>query len=177
MQFFCLLSHSPSHYPWAPSFSNSVHLLLGMSPSRSHIHSHAITTDPQVFTAIIAAAVHDVDHRGRTNAFLVRTRHPWATLYNDNSVLENHHVSTAFHIMEDPDCDVLSAFSREQYLVVRKLMIDMVLSTDMARHTKVEHLPLFTRSHFQFFSSSTTTFFLLSFSVGSIRGGWSDDFL
>lgn len=32
---------------------------------------------------LIAAVVHDVDHPGKTNAFLVNERNPLAILYND----------------------------------------------------------------------------------------------
>ena len=48
----------------------------------------------QIFTILVAAAGHDVDHPGRTNGFLVKTSAPLALLYNDASVLENHHAAT-----------------------------------------------------------------------------------
>ena len=35
---------------------------------------------------LIAAAVHDLDHMGRTSSFLVNAEHPLALLYNDMSV-------------------------------------------------------------------------------------------
>ena len=38
---------------------------------------------------LIAAAVHDLDHMGRTSAFLVNVEHPLALLYNDKSVHRN----------------------------------------------------------------------------------------
>ena len=33
--------------------------------------------------ALLAAAVHDIDHPGRTNTFLVNSSSPLAILYND----------------------------------------------------------------------------------------------
>ena len=33
--------------------------------------------------ALLAAIIHDVDHPGRTNAFLVNSNNPLALLYND----------------------------------------------------------------------------------------------
>ena len=54
----------------------------------------------EVFAALIAAAVHDVDHPGKNNQFLIETGHELAILYNDNSVLENHHLAMAFRIMQ-----------------------------------------------------------------------------
>ena len=35
---------------------------------------------------LIAAAIHDLDHMGRTSSFLVSAEHPLALLYNDMSV-------------------------------------------------------------------------------------------
>lgn len=138
VNFLCRIEDAYQRYPDVHYHNNqhgadvmhSTHYLLN-NPALLGAFSHL-----EVFTAIIAACVHDVDHQGRTNAFLIKTRHPWAILYNDMSVLENHHVATAFEIMQDPACDILCHFSLEEYVVVRKLMIDMVLSTDMAKHTK-----------------------------------------
>lgn len=128
INFLCRVEDSYRRFPEV-QYHNNLH-------GADVMHStHVLLSDPalegafsdlEVFTAIIAAAIHDVDHRGRTNAFLIKTRSPWATLYNDISVLENHHVSTAFRIMEDENCNILSGFNHEEFLVVRKLMIDMV---------------------------------------------------
>ena len=35
---------------------------------------------------LIAAAIHDLAHMGRTSSFLVNVEHPLALLYNDKSV-------------------------------------------------------------------------------------------
>ena len=53
-----------------------------------------------MFAALVAAAVHDVDHPGMSNQFLIETSHDLALLYNDNSVLENHHLAMAFKTMQ-----------------------------------------------------------------------------
>ena len=55
-------------------------------------------------------------------------------MYNDESVLENHHLAVAFKIMQSPDCDILSSLSSKQRISLRKMMIDMVLATDMSKH-------------------------------------------
>ena len=48
---------------------------------------------------LLAAAIHDFDHPGFTNSFLIATGDPLAILYNDRSVLENHHVASAWKLM------------------------------------------------------------------------------
>ena len=54
----------------------------------------------EIFAALFAAMIHDVGHPGRTNQFLINTGHEYALLYNDNSVLENHHLAVAFKTMQ-----------------------------------------------------------------------------
>lgn len=48
--------------------------------------------------ALIAAAAHDIDHPGRSSAFLCNSRSPLAVLYNDLTVLESHHAATMFKL-------------------------------------------------------------------------------
>ena len=45
------------------------------------------------FAALFAAAVHDLGHPGVSSAYLVQSRSPLALMYNDRSVLENHHLA------------------------------------------------------------------------------------
>lgn len=49
-------------------------------------------------------------------------------------MLENHHISAAFKVLKDDDCNVLQHLSREEYREFRTLVIDMVLATDMSFH-------------------------------------------
>ena len=55
-------------------------------------------------------------------------------MYNDESVLENHHLAVAFKLLQIPECDILSNLSQKQRMSVRKMVIDMVLATDMSKH-------------------------------------------
>ena len=55
-------------------------------------------------------------------------------MYNDESVLENHHLAVAFKLIQDQECDILANLSQKQRMSVRKMVIDMVLATDMSKH-------------------------------------------
>ncbi|XP_030383379.1 calcium/calmodulin-dependent 3',5'-cyclic nucleotide phosphodiesterase 1 isoform X2 [Scaptodrosophila lebanonensis] len=91
-------------------------------------------TDLEIFASLLAALIHDYEHTGTTNNFHVNSRSDMAMLYNDRSVLENHHVSATFKMLKDDDCNILAHLSREEYRELRTLMIDMVLATDMSCH-------------------------------------------
>lgn len=91
-------------------------------------------TDLEIFATLLAALIHDYEHTGTTNNFHVMSGSDTALLYNDRAVLENHHISAAFRLLKDDDCNVLSNLSREEFRELRTLIIDMVLSTDMSFH-------------------------------------------
>lgn len=91
-------------------------------------------TPLETLSAIFASAVHDVDHPGLTNQYLINTSSELALMYNDESVLENHHLAVAFKLLQNPDCDIFVNLSRKQKQTLRKMVIDMVLATDMSKH-------------------------------------------
>lgn len=67
------------------------------------------------FCIIMASAVHDLGHLGVNNDFLINSRHPRATTYNDKSVNENYHISRAFEIARTyPDCDIFELFTHDE---------------------------------------------------------------
>ena len=58
------------------------------------------------YALLVAALSHDLGHFGRTNQFLVETKHELALRYNDKSPLENMHCAALFQLCRDPDKDV-----------------------------------------------------------------------
>jgi len=56
-------------------------------------------TDLEVAVTTISCLVHDTDHPGYNNPYMVATRDRLALRYNDRSVLENHHIAIAFDTM------------------------------------------------------------------------------
>lgn len=55
----------------------------------------------ELMTYMLAAACHDVEHPGFNNQYLTETRHTIANVYNDLSVLENHHIATTFRVLNE----------------------------------------------------------------------------
>eukprot|EP00033_Pygsuia_biforma_P002474 GCRY01002744.1.p1 GENE.GCRY01002744.1~~GCRY01002744.1.p1 ORF type:complete len:1109 (+),score=227.57 GCRY01002744.1:218-3544(+) len=98
--------------------------------------AHAPKID--LFALLIAAAVHDVDHPGFNNGFLVKISHPLAILYNDTSVLENHHAAMAFQLFQlSPFFPCALSSQLEAFRHFRNRIISIVLATDMQQHFSI----------------------------------------
>ena len=105
------------------SYRHAVDVTLGTSCLlRWTQEAHpGLLSDLQVVAVLLAAMVHDTDHPGVMNNFLVATRHPLAVLYNHQSVLENHHIASAMALTARPELDWLSPLpAAEQVRSVRR---------------------------------------------------------
>ncbi|PWA27186.1 hypothetical protein CCH79_00013913 [Gambusia affinis] len=142
----------------AADVAQSTHVLLS-TPALD-----AVFTDLEILAALFAAAIHDVDHPGVSNQFLINTSErttacasisasyfvplvftsptssssesdsELALMYNDESVLENHHLAVGFKLLHQENCDIFQNLTKRQRQSLRKLVIDMVLATDMSKH-------------------------------------------
>ncbi|XP_056598806.1 cAMP-specific 3',5'-cyclic phosphodiesterase 4B isoform X2 [Triplophysa dalaica] len=112
----------------AADVAQSTHILLS-TPALDEVF-----TDLEILAAIFAAAIHDVDHPGVSNQFLINTNSELALMYNDESVLENHHLAVGFKLLQGENCDIFQNLTKKQRQSLRKMVIDMVLATDMSKH-------------------------------------------
>ncbi|XP_031658362.1 cAMP-specific 3',5'-cyclic phosphodiesterase 4D-like isoform X3 [Oncorhynchus kisutch] len=112
----------------AADVTQSTHVLLS-TPALE-----AVFTDLEILAAIFASAIHDVDHPGVSNQFLISTNSELALMYNDSSVLENHHLAVGFKLLQEENCDIFQNLTKKQRQSLRKMVIDMVLATDMSKH-------------------------------------------
>ncbi|XP_068688688.1 dual specificity calcium/calmodulin-dependent 3',5'-cyclic nucleotide phosphodiesterase 1A-like isoform X2 [Montipora foliosa] len=112
----------------ATDVAHSVHYFL------SRVGLMHCMSELEIFAILLSAIIHDVEHTGTTNNFHVNSRSHLALLYNDRSVLENHHLCCAFTLLKSRDKDIFASLTPEQYSDIRTLVIDMVLATDMSSH-------------------------------------------
>ena len=63
-----------------------------------------------------------------------------ALMYNDESVLENHHLAVAFKLLQNQDCDIFANLSKKQRQTFRKMVIDMVI---YFRNSFIQHNVVF----------------------------------
>lgn len=83
---------------------------------------------------LFAGLMHDIDHTGRNNIFETASMSELALNYNDYSVLENHHCSTAFKILKQEKFNICSNLSADSFKKFRKVAIEAILATDMRKH-------------------------------------------
>lgn len=95
---------------------------------------HCILDDVLSLAAILAAACHDVDHCGLSNNHLIQTSHHLAMTYNDISPMENHHAAQCFRVLMQDENNFVQNIPHKNLLRFRKIIIDMVLATDMNLH-------------------------------------------
>ncbi|KAM8867382.1 dual specificity calcium/calmodulin-dependent 3',5'-cyclic nucleotide phosphodiesterase 1B-like [Synchiropus picturatus] len=120
------------------------------NPYHNHIHAADVTqtlhclllrsglvhwlTELEVLASLFAAAIHDFEHTGTTNNFHIHTKSELALIYNDRAVQESHHLSAAFHLLQDDRMNIFTNLTREEWMELRSLVIEMVLATDMSSH-------------------------------------------
>lgn len=118
--------HNHTH---AADVLQSMHkILIG-----GHIYPTLID-DVDLVACYVAAIIHDVDHSGFTNEFLVETTHSYAMMHNDRSPHENHHLFLAWTLLNEDEYNFLQSVDAAVKFRVRQTVIDLVLATDMKTH-------------------------------------------
>ncbi|CAG5135685.1 unnamed protein product [Candidula unifasciata] len=132
------LMHVEDHYHRDTPYHNSIH--AADVTQSTHVLLSATALEVKCVYRLgnpcgnFSCAIHDVDHPGLTNQYLINTNSELAVMYNDESVLENHHLAVAFKLLQEENCDILANLSKKQRQSFRKMVIDMVLATDMSKH-------------------------------------------
>ncbi|XP_064604832.1 high affinity 3',5'-cyclic-AMP phosphodiesterase 7A-like isoform X2 [Liolophura sinensis] len=88
-------------------------------------------TPIEKLVAIFAAMTHDLDHPGVNQAFLIATTNHLASLYNNSSVLENHHWRTAIAVLHESE--LLNSLDAQQWQSIEWQLRSLILATDITR--------------------------------------------
>ncbi|KAG2427309.1 hypothetical protein HXX76_012504 [Chlamydomonas incerta] len=125
-----------SHYHAIPyhNFNHVCHVLHATFLICCTTHARSLFKPVERLAILLAALCHDLDHDGHSNSFHVNSGSELARIYNDQSVMENHHCAMTFAILSRTDCAVLAGLSPEEQRAARKVIISAILCTDMANH-------------------------------------------
>lgn len=81
-----------------------------------------------VLSCYLAAIIHDYEHTGFTNDFLILTDAPMAVQYNYKSPQENHHVAAALALLNKEEYNFMENLTREQRFYVKHTVRSLSLS-------------------------------------------------
>lgn len=138
-------------------FSSEASRLYSYRNNAYHNYKHGITVLQHVFCFIetapikergffselgkaailFAAYIHDIDHSGKSNFFEINSISKLAIRYNDSSVLESHHISRGFQILQKEATNIFSNLEYSDFIKFRKYVITSVLATDVKFHFRI----------------------------------------
>ena len=72
--------------------------------------------------------------QGTTNTHETQVLSHRAILYSDQSVLERHHLASAFTLMQSDGVNILASLAPADFREVRALTVELVLATDLSKH-------------------------------------------
>eukprot|EP00579_Thalassiosira_antarctica_P031044 CAMPEP_0202032052 /NCGR_PEP_ID=MMETSP0905-20130828/65327_1 /ASSEMBLY_ACC=CAM_ASM_000554 /TAXON_ID=420261 /ORGANISM="Thalassiosira antarctica, Strain CCMP982" /LENGTH=578 /DNA_ID=CAMNT_0048595905 /DNA_START=77 /DNA_END=1814 /DNA_ORIENTATION=- len=91
-----------------------------------------------IFSVLLAATFHDVDHPGTNNLFQQNAMTRLAIEYNDVSILENMHSAVGHSLLfgekKREGCDIFEGWMLDEKIRARNIMTQSILCTDMSNH-------------------------------------------
>lgn len=94
-------------------------------------------TEVDAIAVIMAGLLHDFGHNGFNNDFHVKAISGISVEYNNQSVTQNFHSMNASKIFLNPRLNILNKLNSMEFKLFRKRLIESILATDMAQHTRL----------------------------------------
>lgn len=79
--------------------------------------------------ALLAAVMHDIEHTGLTNDFLIKTNHEIAQAFPTRAPMESKHIAVAIEVISNPELNVLGKMSAKQKEDVLTVVRETILAT------------------------------------------------
>jgi hypothetical protein len=130
-----------SRYKQVP-FHNFKHAFMTFHTVRALLYSlrlYSVFRVEDLAALLLAALGHDAEHPGVNNAFLVNSRGRLALLYNDISVLENHHAAVTYSVLQQKGDQhgLFEHMAANDMSRIRKVIINSILYTEMTKHNEI----------------------------------------
>ena len=119
------------------AYHDSVHAAdvgLGVHVFITKYGLHTRLSHLDIFALLVGAIMHDFNHPGTTNTHEVKAATRRCIAHGTVSVLERHHLQSAFMLLDHASFDLFSGLSPDDRIAVRLLIVDLVLATDLSRH-------------------------------------------
>ncbi|XP_021345248.1 probable 3',5'-cyclic phosphodiesterase pde-5 isoform X2 [Mizuhopecten yessoensis] len=113
------------YHNWAHAFSVA-HAMFTVLKTAKHEFSPF-----ESLALFVACLCHDLDHRGKTNAFMVKSASPLASIYS-TSTMEHHHFNHTITILQNEGHNIFKHLSSEEYKHMLGDIRHCILATDLA---------------------------------------------
>ncbi|XP_061192536.1 high affinity cAMP-specific 3',5'-cyclic phosphodiesterase 7A-like isoform X2 [Saccostrea echinata] len=131
MQTFTLIENG---YHGSNPYHNAVHaadVTQAMHCYLQEVQLRGWIPSFEIMTSLLAAMTHDLDHPGVNQAFLIATANHLADLYQNTSVLENHHWRCAVGVFYETG--VFSHLDQDSWNQIIWQLRSLILATDITR--------------------------------------------
>lgn len=138
IDLFTFIKMVEEGYHSANSYHNCIHAADVIQAMHCNIQESVIRdylSAEETMASIIAAACHDLDHPGVNQAFLVTTQNPLALLYDETSVLENHHYRITKRLLHQSH--LLCNVPQDKLVTIDEILHHTILATDIFQHKKL----------------------------------------
>ncbi|VDM81901.1 unnamed protein product, partial [Strongylus vulgaris] len=115
-----------AYHNWAHGWSvaHAMFVLL-MHTSRDIFNTH------EALALYVSCLCHDLDHRGKNNAYMKTMMTPLASIYT-TSVMEHHHFNQTVTILQQDGHNILKSMTSSEYKQALSLIKHCILATDLA---------------------------------------------
>ncbi|PIO77290.1 3'5'-cyclic nucleotide phosphodiesterase [Teladorsagia circumcincta] len=90
-----------------------------------------IRRSEQALALYVSCLCHDLDHRGKNNAYMKSMMTPLASIYT-TSVMEHHHFNQTVTILQQDGHNILKSMTSSEYKQALSLIKHCILATDLA---------------------------------------------
>ncbi|XP_048759916.1 probable 3',5'-cyclic phosphodiesterase pde-5 isoform X5 [Ostrea edulis] len=113
------------YHNWAHAFSVAHAMFAVIKTSQHHF------TPIECLALFVACLCHDLDHRGKTNAFMVKSASPLAAIYS-TSTMEHHHFNHTVTILQNEGHNIFKHLTSAEYKQILSDIRHCILATDLA---------------------------------------------
>ncbi|CAF1296892.1 unnamed protein product, partial [Adineta ricciae] len=148
------------YHNWSHAFSVAHAIYTVIKLTKHHY------TPNECIALFVACLCHDLDHRGKTNAYMVKSASTLASIYS-TSTMERHHFNQTVTILQTETLNIFKHFSSKEYRQMLDEIRHCILSTDLAlffeNRPKLERVvdqnqfDWHNRDHFQYLQSISMT--------------------
>ncbi|KAL7039777.1 hypothetical protein ACKWTF_000110 [Chironomus riparius] len=113
------------YHNWTHGFAvaNSMYSILK--------NSDLVFRPNECLALFIGSLCHDLDHRGKSNKFMLDSESPIAAIYS-TSTMEHHHFNQTVTILQQDGHNILAKLSSTEYKQILSLIKHCILATDLA---------------------------------------------